>query len=52
MIKLEFYRTKAGLSQYELADKLNMTQQRISAYELGKRQPDLDTLKLFADFLE
>lgn len=50
MIKLEYYRTSAGLSQLELAEKIGMTQQRISAYELGKRQPDLDTLKLFADF--
>jgi transcriptional regulator with XRE-family HTH domain len=50
MIKLEYYRTAAGLSQFELAEKIGMTQQRISAYELGKRQPDLDTLKLFADF--
>ena len=50
MIKLEYYRTSAGLSQLELAEKTGMTQQRISAYELGKRQPDLDTLKLFADF--
>lgn len=50
MIKLEYYRTSAGLSQLELAEKVGMTQQRISAYELGKRQPDLDTLKLFADF--
>ena len=50
MIRLEYYRTLAGLSQYELAEKIGMTQQRISAYELGKRQPDLETVKLFADF--
>lgn len=50
MTKLEYYRTTAGLSQLELAEKLGMSQQRISAYELGKRQPDLDTLKLFSDF--
>lgn len=50
MIKLEYYRNRAGLSQDELAKKVNMTQQRISAYELGKREPDLETLKLFANF--
>lgn len=50
MIKLEYYRNKAGLSQYDLAKKLNMTQQRISSYERGIREPDLDTLKLLADF--
>jgi transcriptional regulator with XRE-family HTH domain len=50
MIRLEYYRTSAGLSQLEFAQKVGMTQQRISAYELGKRQPDLETVKLFADF--
>lgn len=38
------------MSQYDLAEKLNMTQQRISAYERGIREPDLSTLKIFADF--
>lgn len=27
-----------------------MTQQRISAYEKGKREPDIETLKQFAEF--
>ena len=27
-----------------------MTQQRISAYEKGKREPDIETLKEFADY--
>lgn len=52
MIRLEYYRTNAGLSQDQLAEKIGMTQQRISAYELGKREPDLETLKLFADFFK
>lgn len=50
MIKLEYYRNKAGLSQCDLARKVNMTQQRISSYERGIREPDLETLKVFADF--
>lgn len=50
MIKIEELRKKMGLSQEDLAKKLNMTQQRISAYEKGKREPDLETLKLFAEF--
>lgn len=50
MIKLEYYRTQAKLSQFELAQKLNLTQQRISSYERGIREPDLTTLKLIADF--
>lgn len=52
MIKIEELRKKMGLSQEDLAKKLNMTQQRISAYEKGKREPDLETLKLFADFFK
>lgn len=50
MLRIEELRKKMGLSQEDLAKKLNMTQQRISAYEKGKREPDLETLKLFADF--
>ena len=33
-----------------MAKEINMTQQRISAYEKGKREPDIETLKLFADY--
>ena len=50
MLRIEELRKKMGLSQEDLAKKLNMTQQRISSYEKGKREPDLETLKLFADF--
>lgn len=50
MLRLEELRKKNGLSQNELAEKLNMTQQRISAYEKGKREPDINTIKQLADF--
>lgn len=50
MLRLEELRKNLGLSQNELAEKLNMTQQRISAYEKGKREPDIDTIKQLADF--
>ena len=50
MLRLEELRNKLNLSQNELAEKLNMTQQRISAYEKGKREPDIDTIKQLADF--
>ena len=50
MLKLSYYRNQLGLSQIQLAKKLNMSQQTISAYENGTRQPDLDTLRKFADF--
>ena len=50
MIRLEELRKKMGLSQEDLAKRINMTQQRISAYEKGKREPDLETLQLLAKY--
>ena len=52
MLRLEMLRKENNLSQNELAKKINMTQQRISAYEKGKREPDIETLKQFADFFQ
>lgn len=31
---------------------MNMTQQRISSYEKGKREPDIETLKQFAEYFD
>lgn len=47
---LIYLRKREGLSQQELADKLEMTRSAISMYETGKREPDLETLETFADF--
>lgn len=47
---LVYLRTRASLSQQELADKLGMTRSAISMYETGKREPDLETFEAFADF--
>lgn len=52
MLRLELLRKENNLSQNELAKKINMTQQRISAYEKGKREPDIETLKQFAEFFQ
>lgn len=52
MLRLELLRKENNLSQNELAKKINMTQQRISAYEKGKREPDIETLKQFAEFFK
>ena len=38
---LKEYRTKAGYTQEELADKLSVTRQTINAIEQGKYQPTL-----------
>lgn len=47
---LSYLRKREGLSQQELADKLKMTRSAIGMYETGKREPDLETLEVFADF--
>ena len=49
-MRLKALREEIKLSQLELADKLNMSQQAISAYENNKREPDIETIKKLADF--
>ena len=43
-------RKRKGLSQAEVAEHLEMTKQGYSLYELGKREPDFNTLKALAEF--
>ncbi|MBO5852177.1 MAG: helix-turn-helix transcriptional regulator [Clostridia bacterium] len=45
-------RKERGLSQLELAKILETTQRRISYMELGKVEPDLETLVLLAKFFD
>lgn len=47
---LTYLRKSAGLSQQELADKLGLTRSAIGMYETDKREPDLETFEMFADF--
>ena len=47
---LVFLRKRKGLSQQGLADALKLSRSAIGMYETGKREPDLETLELFADF--
>lgn len=47
---LVYLRKRADLSQQELADKLELTRSAIGMYETGKREPDLETLEIIADF--
>lgn len=42
-------RKKADMTQSEIADKLNLTRQAVSRYELGESFPDVSTLVLIAD---
>jgi len=38
-------RDKAGLTQAELAERARMSQQAVSAYETGRKEPTLPTLQ-------
>ena len=46
---LKYLRMREGYSQAELADKLNISKSAISMYEVGKREPDFETLENIAD---
>lgn len=50
--RLKELRQKFGLSQKELAAKIDISTVRYSQYETGKRSPDYETLLIFADFFE
>ena len=48
--KISYLRKENGLTQQELAQKLNMGCSTIANYEKNYRTPDLDTLKIFCVF--
>ena len=45
-------RTKKGLSQEELAEKIYVTRQAVSRWETGETIPNTETLKLLSKFFE
>lgn len=45
-------RTKEGLSQEALADKLHVTRQAVSRWETGETVPNTETLKLLSKFFD
>ena len=47
---LKYLLVRDNLSQAELADKLGVAKSTISMYEVGKREPDFETLEAIADF--
>lgn len=49
-MRLKFLRKQKHMSQLSLAMKLNLTQNSISRYETGEREPDLNTLIRIADY--
>ena len=48
--QLRRLRKEIGYNQGQLADRLGISRSAISMYESGRRQPDYETLELFADF--
>ena len=48
--RLKQLRVEANLKQIDLAKALNTTQRRISYFEIGKIEPDLQTLCSIAQF--
>lgn len=49
---LQALRTESGLSQQQLADILKVSKSRISMYEQGRREPDLEMLIIIADYFD
>ena len=45
-------RTKKGLSQEELAEKIFVTRQAVSRWETGETIPSIDTLKLLSQLFD
>jgi transcriptional regulator with XRE-family HTH domain len=50
--RLKQLRDEINLTQEELAKLLNLSRGTYAHYELGKRQPDYDTLMSIANFFE
>ena len=49
---IAMYRKEAGITQAELAEKLNLTYQAVSKWETGQSLPDVATLPLLAQILD
>lgn len=42
--RIRFYRKESGLTQEQLADRINVTKSRVSNWEQGINRPDADIL--------
>ena len=49
---LKNLRKETGLLQRELAEKLNLTKNAVSGWEVGRNQPDFDTLLRICDIFD
>lgn len=50
--KLKTARNNAGYTQKEVADLLKINRNTLAGYEIGRTQPDYETLGKLADFYE
>lgn len=48
---LKEVRLKKGISQKEVAEKIGVAKSTYSLYESGNREPNVETIKKIADFL-
>lgn len=51
-VKLKFLRKAEGLTQEEIAKKLNISRVNYTRYETGKVRPDYETLIKIADYYD
>lgn len=49
MNRIKEFRQKVGMKQQELADVLSVKQTTVSGWEVGRREPDFESLKRMAD---
>lgn len=47
--QLRTKRKKAGMTQQQLADEMNVSRKTISGWETGRNRPDIDSLRKMAD---
>ncbi len=52
MNRIKELRKKVGLSQAQLANKIGISNQAISAYENNKRKPKIETWQALANFFD
>ena len=50
--RLKILREEKGLTQQQLADVINLSQQTIGHYEVDRAKPDVDTLNKLTSFFQ
>ena len=51
MLRIRYYREKAGMSREELAEKVGISRETLFDYEMGYRSPPLSTFAEIAEAL-